>query len=463
MGAWDDIDEWTRTWEYADYAMTTKNGRKIQKCIAALFIDDQDLLALKDKPIAVTLYGNFYQSADAKTPLAGIEKSFTFTIDSEQTNEVKLEPEEARITIDEAFLSENSGELDAKAATGVDGKIMQNVEMGFKTTPVTDDKGVAENDMLYMKFQFDAPMDSLPFGASLFQYLTYRKKGADMKTAKTVGCYNKVGDPYVSLVYTWAGQNSMGHNSKAVRGKTVKNQNSSQKASKKESFGLSQKAEWYMETSSALIGADLNVMQPCVAQIDLGKKVAAGDDYLGDYEVWIGARIYADDIATTYKSTPEWTKTFTLAAPMTDPKAKFEEAVVPEFSKEEIVNEKFFAYAKDVFVKNKGTFKDKVIDADLRIYNYIKGGFKLYGTADAKDRWYFNMAIDLPTGILADGNIVFQWVSWQKKVSPTHFGALGCQVKVGDTKAIVAQQWHGKVDDKGKRQPNVNLFCDNNS
>jgi len=32
----------------------------------------------------------------------------------------------------------------------------------------------------------------------------------------------------------------------------------------------------------------------------------------------------------------------------------------------------------------------------------VQGGYKLYGTSDAEDRWFFNFAIEAPSSLFVD-------------------------------------------------------------
>lgn len=67
---------------------------------------------------------------------------------------------------------------------------------------------------------------------------------------------------------------------------------------KKESFGLMQDISYYMEFGSDKYTS--NGIQPCKVTLDLGRKVIAGDDLLGDYTFEYGFRLYEDADATVF-------------------------------------------------------------------------------------------------------------------------------------------------------------------
>jgi len=74
----------------------------------------------------------------------------------------------------------------------------------------------------------------------------------------------------------------------------------------------------------------------------------------------------------------------------------------------------------------------------------LSGGYKLYGSEGASDRWYFNLAIELPTDKFVDGQIIYQWVTYEdENQSPELTGAVACKIEVGDYSKTSADQWKG--------------------
>ena len=80
-------------------------------------------------------------------------------------------------------------------------------------------------------------------------------------------------------------------------------------------------------------------------------------------------------------------------------------------------------------------------------FQRLIGGYKLYGADDAEDRWYWKFALEVPTSMLTNGTIVYQWLSYaDTNQSNDTTGAVACKVEVGAPNKASADQWSGLVN-----------------
>jgi len=64
-----------------------------------------------------------------------------------------------------------------------------------------------------------------------------------------------------------------------------------------------------------------------------------------------------------------------------------------------------------------------------RGFQRARGGYKLYGDADASDRWFFNLALELPTAQFKTGEILYQWISYDfDEANKALNGAAACKI-----------------------------------
>jgi hypothetical protein len=77
-----------------------------------------------------------------------------------------------------------------------------------------------------------------------------------------------------------------------------------------------------------------------------------------------------------------------------------------------------------------------------RGFQRVTGGYKLYAAPDAKDRWYFNLAVELPTTEFKKGEIIYQWITYNfpEKYNALD-GAVACKIEVGNIAATSSDQW----------------------
>ena len=89
--------------------------------------------------------------------------------------------------------------------------------------------------------------------------------------------------------------------------------------------------------------------------------------------------------------------------------------------------------ASFVYMKDKQRFWiDEVFPSSGltgRGYQIVTGGYKLYGTSGAEDRWFFNFNIELPTSMFTNGTIIYQYLTYQdadQNIANT--GAVACKI-----------------------------------
>ena len=77
----------------------------------------------------------------------------------------------------------------------------------------------------------------------------------------------------------------------------------------------------------------------------------------------------------------------------------------------------------------------------------IVGGYKLYDNEEAHDRWFFNLAVELPYYLLNNEEILYQYITFEDEDQRDyHTGALACKVQIGDPALSVVDQWMGLTD-----------------
>jgi hypothetical protein len=117
----------------------------------------------------------------------------------------------------------------------------------------------------------------------------------------------------------------MKDDSKVVKNKRYNKVNKKEKAKKKASFKLVQEAEWYETAERTESDGTVMYTQPCLAKLDMGKKMVAGDAFFATYTVDMSARVYRRNRAKTFTPIAVKTTTVEIKAPNTDLKSLYEE------------------------------------------------------------------------------------------------------------------------------------------
>jgi hypothetical protein len=102
----------------------------------------------------------------------------------------------------------------------------------------------------------------------------------------------------------------------------------------------------------------------------------------------------------------------------------------------------------------------------MRGFQTVTGGYKLYEDPSAAKRWFFNFELEVPTGLLVDGEVVYQWISYTETTAGVAekdrtVGAAACKIEVGNYKKTQAIQWVSKYDSVKDAKPYINMSCDN--
>lgn len=185
-----------------------------------------------------------------------------------------------------------------------------------------------------------------------------------------------------------------------------------------------------------------NTVIPCLAMREFEGKLAADSDFFGDYEMTIGARVYADEFDTAPKTIPTQTFSVTLGEPQSDLAALYEEDE-PEESSE--ILESFSELQR---FKNELVFPSEFTSGDdAWSYQLASGGYKLYNSKSATERWYWDLALIMPEKYFTDGRIMYQWITYaDTDLTPELTGAIACKTVVGDVTATQVDQWQGVTD-----------------
>ncbi len=305
-------------------------------------LDQEDVIAMAEKKFDIKIGLKIFKDKASTAPTAISEKTSKYAMPKEQKADLKvLDP----ITRDVQILIEDSQTVQADAAGFTQtGPIQQNFYSGFMTNP-TDDK---VSDLIGFYFETDAPEEAVKKGSALQQWVQFKKTGD--KEYKTVQCYSKVGDPFVSEVKSFQGRELMDDTSPAIQGKKMSAQNTAEKSKKKESYALDRDSGQYYIQESATKG---NHVVPCLAVFDLGRSIVAEDEFLGDYEFKYGARFYDSDTSTEFKTTGAKDKTGSFTLPEADLGKLYEEDIVEDKAAiTEIVRVQSFGSVKETFINN---------------------------------------------------------------------------------------------------------------
>ena len=152
----------------------------------------------------------------------------------------------------------------------------------------------------------------------------------------------------------------------------------------------------------------------------------------------MGVRLYPNDTAKTFDSLPVKTSQVEIKKPNTDLKSLYEETQ-PEESAETV------EYFDESFKFKLADFKSDSTQG--RGFQRARGGYKLYGDAGAKDRWYFNLALELPTSEFKTGEILYQYITYKfDEANKALDGAVACKIQVGDYSKTSSDQWVGAID-----------------
>jgi len=437
-GAMVSDSDWMRDQDWEKYMLVPSlNGKSRQGCVARVEVPPEEADYFFDNEYTITVNGRVYDNWDATEFYALSEQVYTVTVPPANFEFKPLDP---TVTSVQYFASEL---FDYSTSTYLEvaGEAEQMFEAGFETNPYDENAP----DKLNFYWTLDAPNDAISDGSIVYQYVSYVKSGDYNSNIMSVGCATTVGDPYIAKVDTFNGTSSMASDSLAVAGKTVLEQNSDERAKKKDSFKLGNEVVAYKKTWSFISDVDNSIM-PCEASLIFDGKIKADDKLFGTYDVTIGARIYSDEFDTEPKSLPSQSFTFTIGEPESDLSALFEEEATEETS--EILE----SFSHRQRFKNSVVFPDEydeANDADTLFWSHqvASGGYKLYSAKDAVERWYWDLALIMPTKYFTTDRIIYQWITFADQAGSRELtGAVACKIVVGDPTATQVDQWQGVTD-----------------
>lgn len=185
-----------------------------------------------------------------------------------------------------------------------------------------------------------------------------------------------------------------------------------------------QEAQWYETEERTEADGTVWYNQPCLAKLDMGKKMPDGDPFFATYSVTLSARIYKRNRAKKFTSIGVQSSSIEIKKPNTDLKSLYEEDQ-PESTAETVTYfDKRFKFKLSNFLSD---------NTNGRGFQRVTGGYKLYGAEGAKDRWFFNLALELPEQQFINGEIVYQWITYNFEEKYNYLdGAVACKIQVGD-------------------------------
>jgi len=293
-----------------------------------------------------------YDNETAQSSQIGVEttKVYDYTMPAPEGSFASLMKPKETLVKDRQLLAHQEQTVDASTLTaGVSGQITQKVETGFEINPLSE----TAPDELVFNFDLDAPAAAIPKGSRIVQWVTFTNPNNKKEKPMTLACSTLVGDPYVSHVLTWKGFTSMKDDSKVVKNKRYNKVNKREKTKKKSSFKLVQEPEWYATEEYAAPDGSARFLHPCLAKLNMGKKMEDNDPFFATYNVDMSVRVYASDKAKTFRSIATKTSTVEIKKPNTDLKSLYEEQQ-PETSAETVTyfDERFKFKLKDFYQKD---------------------------------------------------------------------------------------------------------------
>lgn len=194
---------WRRNYELENYGTKDSilDGFKTLTCTAMINLDQEDVLEMAEKKFDIKIGLKIFADKVTTTPKAIAEKVTKYEMPKEQ--KATMEPLDP-ITRDVQILIEDSQTVQADAAGFTQSApITQNFYSGFQSNP-TDE---SVSDLIGFYFEVDAPKEAVKLGSSVQQWVQFKKPSE--KEYKTVQCYSKVGDPFVSEVKSFKGREVM--------------------------------------------------------------------------------------------------------------------------------------------------------------------------------------------------------------------------------------------------------------
>jgi len=302
-----DANGYTRNYNPKLYNLADSiGGKSRQNCAAVAKIMPWDADELVGDKFIVSKFGAYIYDDDQESTVStvGVEttKTYDYTMPSPGGNFADLMKPLEDTIMERQLLNFQENAMPAQDINAdVTGGILQTVTTGFEFNPTLDDA----TDKLVFDFMLETPQALIKKGNRVVQYVTFSNPAEKKEKPITIGCTTQVGDPYVSEILTWKGFKSMDQDSKVVKNKKYNKQNKKELAKKKESFKLVQQPEWYRtEEFIASDGTTPMYLQPCIATLDMGKKMTAEDPFFATYDVNMGVRVYEDDLAKTFVQIP---------------------------------------------------------------------------------------------------------------------------------------------------------------
>lgn len=214
------------------------NSKMKQGCVAQVEIAPEEAEFFFNKTYTVVLGGRIYDNNTSGEHVSLPEATFSYFIPIANFTFEELDD----VIKDVQQVDTKEYIMDASTVfTNTTGEVKQRLVPEFETNPYD----ASTSDRMNFNFEFEAPTVNMTKGKIVYQYVTYTKTGNFTAKPITVGCATKVGDPFVTKINTFEGFTGMSETSTAVANKTWDKQNTSEKAKKKESFGMSQESVYY--------------------------------------------------------------------------------------------------------------------------------------------------------------------------------------------------------------------------
>jgi len=207
-----------------------------------------------------------------------------------------------------------------------------------------------------------------------------------------------------------------------------------------------------LKTSERSIGG--YSIQQCEVEIVLDKSSIPSDTFV---VLKVGARVYAGNDETTFKTTAEssfeWFKSQMAYTPELEVPATYDEGSEQSHEGE----------TKEAVVDLSGMSAERVaagqaaapsgamevtsssriailgapsVKAEIKATQTIKNGYKLYEKITESDWWWWWIAIDMPDSMLSNGEILYQFVTLTDATTKDSF-TVGCKLVIGtDGEAI---------------------------
>lgn len=368
-----------------------------------------------EKPYDVTIGLNYFSSATATAVKLFEQQTEIFILNPVFQEEVKEEAPLAKQTLPIAKI----GDTDIMTAAA-----QQSLSIEMKVS-----REVAKDDEILFTFELDMEAGAFADGSIITQWA---ELSDPYNPDETTGVSCNIQKAAAGDVYTVQSFNQKGIDNTAAATGAISTVNTAGKdTAGTETYTKSDKPDAFKLDSSKITG---NKVQKCTAVIKL-PKMSRDQSFFDTFTVKTGSRIYTSDADAAPKSLAESTFDFALPEPTYD---DFSTAAVTaaDMTTQKLKEEFFFIEDTTALGGKAGEFGEMRMDSEFKISTYF----------DQDDIFKLILTTDLPSAILPNGSIVYQYAQMLPSsgtAGTTPMTSVGCKTVVGDPSLTAVENFEG--------------------